>query len=138
MPKPPPDRPRAIIVHSLDHAKAAVAAARGGGVVLLSAPGAAATLGAAAFRAMIEAAREDRPEAEILAVLDCADLAGRALEALHEGVAALRFTGPEDVAGKIADIAAQCGAVLYTDDPPALDLLDEEDPVKACREWLAD
>ena len=46
--------------------------------------------------------------------------------------------GPEDVAGKIADIAAQCGAVLYTDDPQVLDLLDEDDPVKACREWLAD
>lgn len=72
--------PPAVTVHGLGQAKTALAPNLP--VLLLSAEGAAAYAGAAWWRAMIGAALEGRhaPDA-----LDCSDLAGRALEALHCG-----------------------------------------------------
>lgn len=128
-----------IIVHTVEHARAALAAARDTGVavVLESAPGAAAFLGAGVFREMIAAARKAVPEAESRAVLDCADAPGLALNALRLGLGAVRLDVPGEVLDKVADIAAQRGATLVTGSRgPALDLLDTGDPETACRDWL--
>ncbi len=55
--------PRAVIVHNLAHTRAALAAASAleAPVTLMSAPGAAAYLGAGYFQAMIEEARAEFP-----------------------------------------------------------------------------
>ncbi len=132
-------RGRAVIVHTLSHARAALAAAaaRGVRVTLLSAPGAAAYLGGGYWKAMIDEARAGNSKADALAVLDCGAHAGHALAALREGVEAVRFHGKPEAADRIADIARKSGAALVERTPRALDLLDEPDPEAACRDWLA-
>lgn len=134
-------RGRAVIIHSLDHARAAMEAASAleVPVTLLSAPGAAGYAGARWFLSVIARARAEHPEVEAAAVLDCGDEPGRALGALREGCEAVRFTGPAKIAAKIAAIAEQSGAAVYgqRDAAPALDLWREADPAAACRQWLA-
>ena len=132
-------RGRAIIVHSLDHAKAALSAAAelGVPVTLLSAPGAAAYLGAAVFREMIAEASRVHPRVALTAVLDCGDNPGLALNALRRGVKVVRLEAPADVRSRVADIAAQSGAALDDGGDGALDLLDTVDFRGACLAWLA-
>ncbi len=130
---------RAIIVHSLDQARTAMAAAAALGVplTLASAPGAAAYLGPGWFRKMTAIAAQEYPQVPLTAVLDCGGKAGHALAALSAGVLFIRFTGRKAVAAKLAEIAAVQGGALITGRLRALDLLDEPDPAAACRKWLA-
>ncbi len=137
--KPAQPVARAIVVHSLAHAVAAVRAAAelGVPVELWSAEGAAAAAGAGWFKALIEAARGAAPAARVGAVLDCADLPGYALAALRVGIEAICFTGPARVAAKIADIARQSQRRLVRRRPKrALDLRFVADPDAACSTWL--
>jgi acyl-CoA reductase-like NAD-dependent aldehyde dehydrogenase len=129
---------RAVIVHSLDHALAALAAAArmGCAVTLLSPPRAAAYMGPLLFMSIVEQARARHPAVPADAVLDCGDRAGDALAALRQGVPAIRFAGRADVADKLAAIAAQRGQRVLTDDVPALDLLHRADPGAALALWL--
>lgn len=129
----------AVIVHNLDHARAAMTAAAelGVAVTLLSPPAAAAYLGAAVFRHMIAEAARDRPGLEYRAVLDCGGDAGLALGALRQGIEVVRLEATEEVRAKVADIAAQSGAALDEDVGPALDLAAEDDPGEALRAWLS-
>ena len=117
-----------IGVHSLAHANAALrAAARASRqVVLISAPGAGSYVGPGWFRELVTAAREAVPEASFSALLDCGDDRGAALAAIRSQVEGLVFTGPADVARRLADIAGQHGVRFVTKRPvPALDLGDE-------------
>jgi len=129
----------AFIVHSLDHARAALAAAAeaGAAVVLVSPPGAAAFMGAEYFRAMVARARAEHPAAEAEAVLDCADKAGHALGAIRNGAEAVRFTGPKATREKLAAIAHAAGARLHSGRVRALDLASVPDPWRAARAHLA-
>ena len=129
----------AVIVHTLDHARAAMTAAAelGVAVTLLSPPAAAAYLGAAVFRHMIAEAARGRPGVEYRAVLDCGGDAGLALGALAQGIEVVRLDAAEDVRAKVADIAAQSGAALDGETGPALDLAAEDDPEEALRAWLS-
>ena len=132
--------PPAIVVHGLDHAEAALAAAAelGVPVTLISAPSAAGYAGPSWFRAVVDEARAAYPAVDVTAVLDCGDMPGYALAALRDGVAAIRFSG--DTAAKIADIAAQYGAQVIAERPEALDLAwverSRRNLERACREWL--
>jgi fructose/tagatose bisphosphate aldolase len=130
---------RAIIVHSLEDARAAAAAAADLGVplTLASAPGAAAYLGALWFRQMTRIVAEEFPDVALVAILDCGDKPGHALAAFRHGITHVRFTGKRSVAQKLAAIAAQSGAEVTTERLRALDLLDEPDPAAACHRWLA-
>jgi fructose/tagatose bisphosphate aldolase len=130
---------RAVIVHSLDHARAALAAASALRlpVTLLSPPLAAAYMGAGYFRALIEAAGAEFPDVAVTAVLDCGDEPGFALAALREGIKAVRFTGPDPAAQRLRQIAEKQGAVLILDEIAALDLLDRTDAEAACRAWFS-
>jgi len=130
---------RPVIVHSLDHARAALAAADGLGaaVTLRSPPGAAAYLGASVFRDMMAEAVLAFPDVPHTAVLDCGNDPGLALNALRHGIKALRLDASPDVCRRVADIAAQTGAVLDEDTTPALDLFADADADAACRAWLA-
>ncbi len=132
-------RGRAIIVHSLDHAKAALSAAAelGVPVTLLSAPAAAAYLGAAVFREMTAEASRVHPGVALTAVLDCGDSPGLALNALRRGIKVVRLEATADVRSRVADIADQLGAALDDDGDGALDLLDTADFRGACLAWLA-
>lgn len=129
---------RAVIIHSLADARAALAAARESGapVSVISAPGAAAHAGAAWFDQVIRAAQAEIPEAKVNAILDCDDAAGFALGALRAGIKAIRFVGREDVTSRLADIAAASGARLVTEPVETLDLRGHKDPASACRAWL--
>lgn len=133
-----PPHPRPIRIHSLTDADAACAVAADLGVPLLlvSAPGAAASAGAAWFREVAARAAARHPSVAMTAVLDCADRPGDALGALSAGIGAILFTGRPDVAERLADIAAQRNARLLTALPEALDLRGVRDPRRACRNWL--
>ncbi len=128
----------AVIVHKLDHARAAMTAAAelGVTVTLLSPPAAAAYLGAAVFRYMIAEAARDHPGLEYRAVLDCGGDAGLALGAMRQGIRMVRLEATKDVRAKVADIAAQSGAALDEDACPTLDLAGEDDPGESLRAWL--
>lgn len=130
---------RAVIVHSLEQAKAAVAAAAelGRPVTLLSAEGAAGTVGALWFRELVIQARAEHPDVEISAILDCADQPGRVLGALRHGLKHLRFTGKKSTAATLQAMAEHYDAEIITRKIPALDLLDRPAPLEACRAWLS-
>ena len=133
-------RERRIVVHSLEQARAAVAAAAALGVpvTIASAPAAGAYAGPLWFKALISAASADHPEVAVTAVLDCADEAGTVLAALRAGIKQVRFTGPEPVRLRLAAIAAELGAALEAESSAAvLDLLDARDPGAAARRFLA-
>ncbi len=131
-------RQRAIIVHSLAEARAAVAVAVEFGVpvTLASAPGAAGYVGALWFRELVAMAASERPEAEVSAVLDCGDSPGLVLAALRHGIRRVRFTGRTSTAATLAELAAHYGAEIITGPLAAHDLLGQAEPEAACRRWL--
>jgi hypothetical protein len=130
--------PPAIIIHSLEHALAAAAAAEAlaSPLVLRSASGAGGTLGVGWFAGLSEILAERHPDLDLTIVLDVADEAGTALGALRRGLKCLRFTGRPEVAAKLAAIAATSGARLDEDTRTALDLLGRADPGGAAQDWL--
>jgi fructose/tagatose bisphosphate aldolase len=127
-----------IIVHSLEHARAAVAAAASLGVpvTLVSAPGAGAYAGPAWFKALVETAAAAHPEVAVTAVIDCGEEPGTVLAALRAGFRRVRFTGPETARAALAEIVAARGAAIEFGATPALDLLDVRDAEAACRAYL--
>jgi len=129
---------RAVIIHSLAHARAALraAAARGVPVTLYSGPGAAGYAGPAWFHELVAAAAAEQPAARVTAVLDCGDAPGHAMAALRAGLKAIRFDGDPAVAERIADLAARHGAVVAPAPEDALDLAGAIDPAAACEAWL--
>jgi len=130
---------RVVVVHSLDDARAAVAAAGelGVAVTLASAPGAGGYGGAPWFRELVALAAEDFPGVQVHALLDCADKPGYVLGALRLGMKHVRFTGSKSTVATLRGLAAAYGAQIVTGRVRALDLLDEADPAAACRAWLA-
>ncbi len=129
---------RVIIVHDLGHALAALEAASGLGrpVILLSAPGAAGSMGAQVFRDLIEMAKATHPGAEVTAVLDCGEDPGLVLGAFRAGVMAARVTAQPDAMDRLRGMAAEMDAQVFEDEGPFLDLIDEDDAPAACKAWL--
>ncbi|MDZ5647532.1 hypothetical protein [Nitrospirillum sp. BR 11828] len=129
---------RPIRILSLDHARAALTAAAGTPVHLLSAPDAAGALGAGGWRALLDLIAAEFPGAPMTAVLDCGDAAGHAVAALAAGIPDIAFSGEDAAAARLADIAHSLGARLH---PPqtreVLDLRGHREPVSTCRDWLA-
>jgi phosphoglycolate phosphatase-like HAD superfamily hydrolase len=105
-------------------------------LTLISAPAAAAHAGALWFLDIVGKARDAHPQVALTAVLDCADRAGDAQAALAAGATHVLFTGPTDVADRLAEIAATRGATLLTDLPEALDPRGARYKAAACRDWL--
>jgi hypothetical protein len=125
-----------IIVHSLDHALAAFAAADAARVplTLASARGAAAQAGPAWFKAVIEAAMAAYPAVVATAILDCGDEPGAVMAALRLGLTRLRFGGAEALHVKLGAMGAD-----FIVEPPTfeqLDLLDAREPEARCRAFL--
>ncbi|MBL6932011.1 MAG: hypothetical protein ISR45_03610 [Rhodospirillales bacterium] len=130
----------AIIIHNQEHAEAALGVAHEMGVqvTLISPPAAAAYIGATVFRDMIANAAEHHPEARYQAVLDCGDEPGLALGALRHGIKGVRINNGPELSEKLADIAGQRGAFVYTDEGDELDLYGMSEPAAACRAWLSE
>jgi hypothetical protein len=130
---------RAVVIHCLDHARAAMAAAAalGAEVTLVSAPAAAAYAGAGWFLEAIAIAAAENPAARAVAVLDCGDRPGLLLGALRRGCRAVRFSGRGPALARLKAIAERYGAFFYGELGPLLDLAAEQDPAAACRAWLA-
>ena len=124
-----------ILFLSLDHARAAVAAAAELNIpiTLQSAPGAAAHAGVGFLKAVADEA------GAVDAVIDCGADAGTAMAALRAGWTRLVFSGDEAMAAKLADMAAQVGATVGAEESGAavLDLLDAAEPLDACRTFLS-
>jgi hypothetical protein len=113
---------RPFVIHSLDDARAALAAAeRGVAVTLRSAPDAGIHGGVAWFERMVAAAHAEFPQIPMRAVLDCGDAPGAVLEAVRwlkepgREKIMLRFTGDTETARRLADIAGQAGIELVRD-----------------------
>ncbi len=130
--------PKRIIVYSLDQARAALEAAAGRPVILISARGMAGFMGPLWFKVLVEEAAAGYPQATVTAALDVADEAGTALAGLRCGFKLVRFTGPEEARARLDDIARQMGATVegaLTEE--TLDLLDCKDPLASCRTFFA-
>ncbi len=130
---------RAIIIHSLAHARAALraAAAHAVPVTLWSGPGAAGYAGPEWFRQLVAAATAEHPTIRVTAVLDCGAAPGYALAALRAGLKAIRIEADPAVGKRLAELAADYGAEIAPaagDD--ALDLAAAVDPDAACHAWL--
>lgn len=97
-----------MIFHSLADAAAAVAAADGRPLILLSAPGAAGYAGSDFLKAIADEALAGSTGAS--AIIDCGEDAGVAMAALRAGWQRLVFCGRAEVRTKLADMAAQTGA----------------------------
>ncbi len=130
---------RRIIIHGIDDARTAAAAARslGAAVRLASAPGAVSYAGASWFAEIIAAVRSEFPDVTIEAVLDCGDAPGHAMAALRTGVTSIRFSGPRRVRDKLNSLAREYDATLDELDEPALDLSVSRHPGDDCLKWLS-
>lgn len=124
--------PPAVTVHGLEHARAALAP--GLPVLLISAFGAASYAGAGWWRAMIAAATEELgPDRHSVAdALDCADQAGRALEALAVGCRIV-ILHPCPAVPAVVERAGAAAVLLHR--PPTLDLA-ERGAERRLRGWL--
>ncbi|OYV37121.1 MAG: hypothetical protein B7Z81_06465, partial [Acidocella sp. 20-61-6] len=108
--------PPAVIIHSLEQAKLAMRP--GLPVTLMSAPGAALYGGCLWWSALLTAAAYDG-----VALLDCADAPGRAIEAIRLGVRGIILRSPPDLVQAVANAAAENVLILRTA-PAALDMAD--------------
>ena len=133
-----PGRPKAIVVHSLQQARAALAAAASLGkpLTLLSGAGAASYAGPGWFLEVVRQARLAQSDVAVSAVLDCADQPGRALAALRLGMKRLRLGGNRRARARVAAIAQAMGAELDETRYDMLDLAGAGDPSAAARAFL--
>jgi hypothetical protein len=137
--------PGPILVHSLDDARTALAAAAALDVplTLASAPGAGGYAGPAWFGELIAAARGEYPAVAMTAVLDCGDAPGHVMAAVRWAMAAggepfvVLFSGDPARDKALGEIADAASLQLIRELPPALDLRRVRDPGEACRAWLA-
>lgn len=116
------------MVHGLAHARLALAPGRP--VTLLSAPGAAIYAGCLWWQQLLAEAG-----CEKLALLDCADAPGRALEALKLGLKGIVLHAPPSAFALVAEIASAQDAVLLGHPPRALDLA-QQGAVRHLEAWL--
>ncbi|HKT17470.1 MAG TPA: hypothetical protein VJR47_05475 [Stellaceae bacterium] len=126
---------REIIIHSLEHARAAlaIAASLDAPLVLASAAGAALQTGPLWFKSVIAQASAAHPDVALTAVLDCGEAPGAVMAGLRAGLKHFRFSGRADIRAKLAAMGAQFA------EPPAaaLDLRDTREPETAIRAFLA-
>ncbi|WP_424138541.1 hypothetical protein [Roseomonas chloroacetimidivorans] len=111
----------AIRFRSSEEAAIALALAGPAGVLLLSAPGAAAWPGAATVAAMLDLARAAHPAVPHDAALDCGSAPGLALDAIRQGWRLL-VLAPHPAFPAVSAAAAEAGATLLSAAPATLDL----------------
>lgn len=153
---PAPDAPRplaaagfdrALRVHDLAQLRAALTAAAGRPVLVVSGRGAGAYAGAGWWRALLAAAEGGGGAMALgaIAVLDCGEMPGPVLAAVRAGVADIlcrreaadaEHAAPS-VAGRLAAMAAAGGSRLWRPPlPQVLDLGGVRHPAAAARRWI--
>ena len=100
---------KAALIHTLDNARAVLAAAHADAeaVMLVSPPLTQAGLGW--WRELLWMVRAEFPHARFEGVADCGPSAGLALAALRDGLGPVAADVPPDVLQKLDDIARQRG-----------------------------
>lgn len=131
-----------VRVHSLEHARAALGAARDAGCAVALLSPAAPAAGIGWWRRLVALMAAEFPDVSFEAVLDCGPSAGMALAAIRCGAGPLEVSVRADVLAKLADIARQAGTRAEGGGNAALDLLGPNlpgmsDASRACRDWLA-
>lgn len=130
----------AFIVHDLDEARAAATAGAELGlpIFLLSPEEMAAALGTLWTQELARHLRREFPGADFLMMFDCGDRAALAHEALRAGAEGVCFTGPQDQAEGLAEVAAALGRTFLARRPPALDLarISPKRRVAAVKAWV--
>lgn len=125
--------PGQVVVHHLEQAQAAlaVAAELGLRIELWSAPGAAGYAGVGYLQALGELAGQ-------ALVVDCGDDAGLVMAGLRTGCRKLAFSGDGELFQRLADMAAQAGALLVRGEgSPVLVLSPDDDARARCLAWLS-
>lgn len=114
----------AFLVHDLGQARAVAAAAAelSAPVLLLTPEESAPALGTLWARELAAHLRREVPQADLLLLFDCGDRAALAHEALRAGAPGVCFTGPQDEARALAEIAATLGREFLRIRPAVLDL----------------
>ncbi len=114
----------AFVIHDLEQARAAAAAAVefSAPVLLLTPQESAPALGTLWARELAAHLWREFPTADLLLLFDCGDRAALAHEALRAGAPGVCFTGPQDEARALAEIAAALGREFLSARPAALDL----------------
>jgi hypothetical protein len=116
-----------VVVHHLDQARAALAAAAelGCAIELRSAPGAAGYAGVGYLKAL-----GDEVGHQLL--IDCGDDAGLVMAALRTGCRRIAFSGSAELGRRLADMAEQLGATLVVEaQAPEVVMLQPEDDAAA-------
>lgn len=128
----------AVIVDGLPAAERAADVARTlkTPLLLISPPDGAAQSGAGWFAALVQETRRRFPDVTIASVLDCGNRAGDALAAIAMPVDAVVFTGHEEAARRLRDIAGRAGATLYRQAPAALFLRAGGDAAATARAFV--
>lgn len=113
----------AIIFHNQRQAECSLEAAADLSchVILLTAPGAARYGGPGFYWAMVRAARDQHPQAEATALLDCGNDSALAQIALQIGWRHLVLMGRDSVRTKVRQIAQAYGGDVLARPPKAFD-----------------
>lgn len=120
--------PPAVIVHERPHIRSVIEL--GLPATLLSPPGFALHAGCLWWQALIADSAFAGPT-----LLDCADAAGRAVEAMRIGLRGIVLEGATPAFARGALIAAELGVRLLDKPPPALDLAGRN-ASRRLAEWL--
>ncbi len=118
-----------VVIHGLDDARVALQAALRtgcGAITLLSAPDAPCFMGAAWWRALVDAAAPLHPAVLRNDLLDCGNAAGRAAEAIRLGQRGLILSPACPQRTAVLERAGPLGAVVLDSRPTALDLAEPE------------
>lgn len=132
-----PALPPCIIIHGLDHARAALKEAQGRDIVLKSPSAAAALHGVEWWKRLLDRLRRDFPQAPFAAILDCGDCPGWAMAALRAEAGLIVLAGDGPAHRAVREAAEQkeaWGEGRWGYD--SLDLLGAHDPGLLCREFL--
>jgi hypothetical protein len=119
-----------VVVHDLEQARAALAAAAEAGctIGLRSAPGAAAYAGVGYLKAVGDAIDHEL-------WIDCGNDPGLVMAALRTGCRQLVFSGSGDAARRLGEMAEQAGAILVHEmaDADVVELTPEDDAAAMVR-----
>ena len=114
----------AFLARDIDAARVGVEAGveAGASILILTPEDSAAALGVLWSQELAGHLRREFPGADLLVAFDCGERAALAHEALRAGAEAVCFTGPEEQARGLAEVAAALGRGFLSDRPVALDL----------------
>ena len=130
----------AFLARDIDAARVGVEAGveAGASILILTPEDSAAALGVLWSQELAGHLRREFPGADLLVAFDCGDRAALAHEALRAGAEAVCFTGPEEQARGLAEVAAALGRGFLSDRPVALDLsrLSPKRRAAAAKAWI--